>query len=134
MNNETFHGIPGARAYWTRMMTGASRIVDSLRISAEADSLSTLLPGGTTAISTGTSVAHFKLATGTEFDVPLRWSATLVKTGDTWQVGAAHFSADVFNNPVSGSVTRLLVPSLLVAGTLGLGLGWLVASRRRQRS
>jgi ketosteroid isomerase-like protein len=133
MNNETFHGISGAQQYWARMMVGASRVVDSLSLTADTDSLSVLLPNGS-ALSTGTSIAHFKLKTGTQFDVPLRWSATLVNTAGAWQVANIHFSANVFENPVSGSVTRVAMPLVALAGVFGIGVGWLFGRTRRTPS
>jgi hypothetical protein len=85
------------------------------------------------AVATGTSNAHFKLAVGTEFDVPLRWSATLRRANDKWAIAGMHFSANMFHNPILSALERSIkwvgVVTGLVALVLGFLLGWTLRKR-----
>jgi hypothetical protein len=132
MNNETFHGLGGAKAYFTRMMVGSGRVVDSMSLAATPDTLSILYADSRAAVSTGTVTAHFRLTGGSEFDVPLRWTTMLVNDGQQWRVASAHFSANMFDNPILGAFRKL---SYAIAGGLalvGLLIGWLLGRRSRR--
>jgi ketosteroid isomerase-like protein len=132
MNNETFHGTAGAKAYFDRMMVRSSRIVEDMSLSAKPDDYSILYASDSAAVSTGMSNAHFKIRGGTEFDVPLRWTATLVKNGNGWKIASAHFSANMFDNPIMNEVKRLTWWIAGGAGLIGLLVGWLLGRMRRK--
>lgn len=131
MNNEVVHGKDEARAYYEKMLVGSQRIVKDMSLSVEVDDLSTLLADGDVAMAAGSSVAHFDMMVGDSFDVPLRWTATLNRTDEGWKVAAIHFSANIFDNPVSGGFQTF---AYIVGGIMlliGLILGWLIGRRRR---
>lgn len=132
MNNETFHGIAGAKAYYAKMMVGSSRIVEDMSLSVKPDDYSTLYVDDRAAVSTGTSNAHFKLKGGREFDVPLRWTASLANVGGRWKVTSAHFSANMFDNPIMNAVERFAWWIAGGAGLLGLAIGWFLGRMRRK--
>ena len=100
MDTEVVRGIPEAKAYYQKMFVGAARIVESFSLTVEPDAAASLYENGKVAISRGSSNAHFKLATGTEFDVPLRWSATLLRENNKWTIANLQFTANMFNNPI----------------------------------
>lgn len=130
MNNEVVHGKDEARAYYEKMLVGSQRIVEDMSLSVEVDDLSTLLADGDVAVAAGSSVAHFDMMVGDSFEVPLRWTATLNRTDDGWKVAAIHFSANIFDNPVSGGFQTF---AYIVGGIMlliGLLLGWLFGRRR----
>ena len=133
MNNEVVHGIAEAKAYYQKMLVGAARIVEDMSLTAEPDRLADIYENGTVAVATGTSNAHFKLAVGTEFDVPLRWSATLRRANDKWAIAGMHFSANMFQNPILSALERSIkwvgVVTGLVALVLGFLLGWTLRKR-----
>ncbi|HVI87296.1 MAG TPA: nuclear transport factor 2 family protein [Dongiaceae bacterium] len=130
MNNEVAHGQGELKAYFARMMTGDSKIVDSLKVSFEPDQLS-IIYGGNNAIAIGSSKAHFKLTHGLEFDVDGRWTADLIKESDKWKLSAMHYSVNMFDNPLLDNAKRL---AWMVGGgtaLVGLGLGFFLGRRRR---
>jgi ketosteroid isomerase-like protein len=133
MNNETFHGIDAGKAYYEKMLSGASRIVEDMSIKVEPDDLAVLYNNNATAISTGQSNTHFKLATGQEFDVPLRYSATLVNDGQKWTLANIQFTANMFQNPILSALQSFAYWLAGGAGLVGLALGWLIG-RMRKRS
>lgn len=80
-----------------------------------------ILHGGDTAISYGTSVAHYRIV-GREFDLTNHWSATLVKEGDQWKLANYHVSANLLDNPLLNAATG----GLYWAGGLGLVVGLII--------
>ena len=126
MNNEVVHGIAEAKAYYQKMLVGAARIVEDMSLTAEPDRLADIYENGTVAVATGTSTAHFKLAAGPEFDVPLRWSATLRRANDKWAIAGMHFSANMFDNPMLSALKRSIKWVVVVTGVVTLIVGFLL--------
>lgn len=121
MDNVPLHGVKQARAYYDKMMHGPESIVTDMKISLEPDSLSILYDDGHVAISSGSSTVSFKLRAGLEFSAPLRWTATLVRDDDKWKIASAHFSANMFDNPIENAVEKniwLITGAVLVFGLL----------------
>lgn len=134
MNNEVVHGIADAKAYYQKMLVGAGRIVEDMSLTAEPDRPADLYEGGTVAVATGTSNAHFKLAVGTEFDVPLRWTATLRRSSDKWAIAGMHFSANMFENPILGTLERSTKWIAIGVGIVALLVGFTFGRWSRKRS
>jgi len=132
MDNVPLHGVKAARAYYDKMMRGAESIVTDMNITFEPDVLSILYDNGQTAVSTGDSVASFKLRAGLEFSAPLRWTATLVQSNGKWKIASAHFSANMFENPIEGAVSKYIWPELGFALVVGLLLGFFVGRKKRR--
>jgi ketosteroid isomerase-like protein len=133
MDTEVVRGIPGAKAYYQKMFVGAARIVEGFSLTVEPDAAASLYENGKVAISRGSSNAHFKLATGTEFDVPLRWSATLLRENNKWAIANLQFTANMFNNPIldvwKSSMKWIALGTGMAALVVGFLLGWLVRRR-----
>jgi ketosteroid isomerase-like protein len=134
MNNEVVHGIEQAKAYYQRMMIGAGRIVEDMKMTIETDRLSNLYENNNVAIAAGSSNVHFKLATGTEFDVPLRWSATVRRAGEKWSLANVHFSANMFDNPILATLESSMKWIGLACGLVALLIGFFAGRWSRKRS
>ena len=132
MNNDYFVGRDGAKAYYDKMLVGSQRIIDDIKVDAEATRLSEMFANNMVATAIGSTNAHFKLATGATFDIPLRWSAAMVRDNGAWTVANLHFSANVFDNPVSKVVSGLVYLWAGLAGLLGLVAGWLLSRVTRR--
>lgn len=130
-NGEVSRGRDGVRAYWTKMMTGPQRVVESLHVEVKVDEL-TILYGGDTGISFGTAQQHYKLANGMNLDVETRWSATLVKEDGRWLVASFHASANLFDNPLLTMAKRTSYWAGGISLAVGLLVGILVGKRRKQ--
>jgi hypothetical protein len=124
-------GLDGTRAYYDRMMTGASKLLDDMSIKVDPDELSLLYADNKVAVTTGTAQAHFRIVGGKEMDVPVRWTSTSVNRDGKWKVATAQFSADMFDNPVLSAAK--FFATWLAAGTaiIGLVIGWLIGRRKR---
>lgn len=134
MNNEVVHGIDEAKAYYQKMLVGAARIVQDMSLTAEPDRPADIYANGTMAVATGTSNAHFKLAAGPEFDVPLRWSATLRRANDKWAIAGMHFSANMFDNPTLSALERSIKWIGIGIGLVAIVIGFFAGRWARRRS
>ena len=129
-NAEVSRGRDGIRKYFERMLTGPDKAVESFKADVEVDEL-TILFGGDTGISFGSAVEHFKMTDGRTFDLPARWSATLVKDGDKWLIASLHASDNLFDNPLLNMARRAAWWAGGIALLVGLGLGFFLGRRRR---
>jgi ketosteroid isomerase-like protein len=134
MNNEVVHGIDEAKAYYQKMLVGAARIVEDMSLTAEPDRPADIYANGTMAVATGTSNAHFKLSAGPEFDVPLRWTATLQRTNDKWAIAGMHFSANMFDNPTLSALERFIKWIAIGTAVVALLVGFFAGRWSRRRS
>jgi ketosteroid isomerase-like protein len=130
-NAEVSRGHEGVRAYNARVRTGPNRIVESFHCDVKVDEL-TILYGGDTGISFGSSDEQYKLASGKTLNVKGRWSATLVKEGGRWLVANLHASTNLFDNAMLDTVKKMAGVAGLVCLVAGVFLGWLVGRRRKR--
>lgn len=132
-NAEVSRGRDGVREYMTRMLEGPNKIVKSFKADVKVDEL-TILYGGDasdTGVSFGSAVEHFEMSSGRTFDLPARWSATLVKEGDTWLIASLHVSDNLFDNPLLNMARRMVWWAGGIALIIGLALGFILGRRRK---
>lgn len=122
-------GRDGVREYLNRMLTGPDKVVESYGADIEVDEL-TILYGGDTGVSYGSAVEHFKLTNGKTFNLPARWSATLVRDGDRWLIANLHASDDLFDNPLLAMARRAAYWAGGIALLVGLAAGFFFGRRR----
>ncbi|MBN8542457.1 MAG: nuclear transport factor 2 family protein [Deltaproteobacteria bacterium] len=134
--NIVFTGLDGrlsrgpeeVKAYFTRMITGPDRIVNSAQFDVTVDALTDLYGSDKTiGISHGTSKDSYNLTSGVKFELNTRWTATLIKENGKWMIGSFHSSADLFDNPLLEKSKGMLVWSTLGGAIAGLALGFLGA-------
>jgi len=130
-NAEVSRGREGVRAYLNRMLSGPNKAVAGYSVDLTADEL-TILYGGDTGVSFGKAIEHFKLASGSDFDNPARWSATLVKEGDKWLVAGLHASSNLFDNPLLAIQRKITWVAAGVCLLAGLVLGFLIGRIRKR--
>lgn len=129
-NAEVSRGRDGIRDYLKRMLEGPDKAVASFRADVKVDEL-TILHGGDTGVSFGSAVEHFELTSGRTFDLPARWSATLVKENGRWLIASLHASDNLFDNPLLNLARRMAWLAGGIALVAGLALGFLLGRRRR---
>ncbi len=133
MNNDVRRGPDQIRAYFNEMLTAPGHIVKDVKVSFEADALTTLY-GGDTGVAYGSSNDHYELTNGDKFNIKGRWSCTMVKNGDRWVIASFHYSTNVFDNPLLDRYKSMYVPIGAGALVAGLIIGWFIGrmmSRRR---
>jgi uncharacterized protein (TIGR02246 family) len=128
MNGDVCKGPAEIRAYFDKMLNGPGRVVKDVKVSFEADALTSLY-GGDAGIAYGSSSDHYELVGGQSFDIKGRWSCTMVRDGDRWLIASFHYSANVFDNPILGKVRSIGYMSAAGLGILGLVVGFVVGRR-----
>jgi len=130
-NAEVSRGHEGVRAYHNRVMTGPNRLVESFHCDVKVDEL-TILYGGSTGISFGSSDEHFKLANGKDLNVKGRWSATLVRDNGRLLIASLHASTNLFDNVMLDIAKKTAVILTVVCAVAGILIGFLIGRRRKR--
>ena len=126
-------GHEGVRSYYESKTKGPDRVVESFSSRPTVDEL-TVLYGDDTGVATGTSIDHFEMTNGMEFDMHNRWSATLVRQDGQWKLANYHTSTDVFDNPLLAAAKTSLYWAGGIALIIGVAVGWLIGSRTGRRA
>jgi len=126
-NQEVCRGREGLREFYNRMGKDAFR---GYKVDPMPDEL-TILYGGDTGISFGSSVAAYRLF-GREYEFRNRWTATLVKENGRWLLASYHVSNNTLDNPLVNIAKRALYLAGGVGLIVGLAFGLLVARRRKR--
>jgi hypothetical protein len=121
----------GVRAYLSRTFTGPNAPVKSFKPTVSVDEL-TILHGDSTGIAFGSSTDHYLMADNSEFDVPTRWSATMVKQDGQWQIANLQVSSNPFDNAVLNTVKRTSYWYVAGAAAGGLVVGMLAMTLLRR--
>lgn len=130
-NAEVSRGHAGVRAYFDKVMSGPTKIVDSFNCTVTVDELA-ILYGGDTAIAYGGTDEQFKLANGRTLNVKGRWSATLVKENGRWLVASLHASTNLFDNVMLDLAKKTAGIAGIVCFIIGIVIGWLITRRMRK--
>lgn len=136
-NAELARGPEGVREFYEEMMEGDDRKVESVESDFNVDERA-IVHGEDTAIAWGDIHDHFTLTSGMEFELSSRWTATLVKEDDRWQIAAYHVSTNMFDNGVSELLIRWAsivtgAVSVVVGLVLGVVVTMLVSKFRKKR-
>jgi len=124
-------GHAKVREYNDKLMKGPGRTVESVNVTFTPDELS-LLYGGDTAISWGSSLGKYKLVGGAEYEINSRWTSTLVRENDRWLIASFHISANLFDNPVLSAITKTLYWVIGIAVLITLVIGFLIGRRGKR--
>ena len=71
------------------------------------------------------------MASGRNFDLPARWSATMVKENGQWLIANLHASDNLFDNPLLDSAKRTIGWTGAIGLAVGLAIGLFAGRRRR---
>ncbi len=133
MNGDVCRGPAQIRSYFEKMLDAPGHIVKNVRVSFEADALTTLY-GGNTGVAYGSSDDHYELTTGQKFDVRGRWSCTMIRSGDRWLIASFHYSTNVFDNAIINQQRKLLLGAAVATGTIALIAGILLGVFVKRKS
>ena len=113
------------REFLARMVTGPKPVIKTFEPNPTADE-ETILYDDKFGVAYGSSKDHYVLADGAAYDLPSRWSATLVKHEGTWKIASLHFSMNLFENPALEALTKMLYWVGRGAAAAGFVLGLIV--------
>ncbi len=128
-NAEVARGRDGVKAFQLKMTAGPDKIIESLHAAVKTDDL-TLLPGGTTALATGSSAETYKMTHGPDLTLDARWTATVVRADGQWLVAALHCSTDLFKSPLTAATKKAGVTASTASLLIGLVAGWFLGRKR----
>jgi ketosteroid isomerase-like protein len=120
-NNQVARGHDALRDFLSQIDSGEESVFRGYTERPTSEQV-TILPGGNAAIAQGTSVPHYQWM-GLEFDLENRWSATLVKTDDTWKIAAYHVSGNLIDNPLLTAAKQTVYWATGIALVAGILLG-----------
>jgi ketosteroid isomerase-like protein len=129
-NAQVSRGRDGVRDYLNHMLKGSNKVVSSFNTDINVDEL-TILYGGDTGISFGSSREQIGFAGGSSVDYNGRWSATLVKEDGKWLIASLHASTNLFDNPFLATARRVMYGVGAGALIIGLALGFFLGRRRK---
>lgn len=132
-NAEVCRGPAQVRAYYDKMMTGPERRVEKVSADPQVDGRQIY---GDWAVSTGAMNDRFVLTDGSDLAMNSRFTATIARRGNVWNVSSFHVSVNAFENPILGIAARRaggwsLTIGLIVGLLIGLIAGMLMKRSRR---
>lgn len=124
-NGTRNNGPKEFREFYHEMVDAENSIVKRVSTTREFDGVPKLY-GDSTAVVCGDIKEDFELRDGDKFTLESKWTATLVKTDDRWQVVSYHVSSNVFDNPMLTVAKKYLITFATVGSVLGFLLGALI--------
>src|SRR5262245_57825439 len=82
MDNQVVSGLQNLQAFYDKTFASSGGLIREITLKVEPDALSQLYADNRIAVAFGKADTHFKMMGGSEFDWPLRWTATLTRNGD----------------------------------------------------
>lgn len=126
MNGETVVGKQGIRDYFQTKMAGPEPTVASIHHTFNVAALTTLY-GDDTGVAYGDSPGQYELTNGMSFDVNTYWTATMVREDGQWLIASFQFAPSIFENPLAEEAFGMVKRVGIIAGIVGLILGFLLA-------
>jgi ketosteroid isomerase-like protein len=126
ITQEVMSGHDQVSAYFKHWF-GPGGFLKKLDMSFTADALTELSPDKTWGVVRGSGMERYTLADGRQYDMPTRWTATVVKEADgKWRLRTIHFGTNFLDNPILTDAKRAVVKYSAIAGGAGLVLGLLL--------
>ncbi len=115
------------KAYFEKWMTGDKAFIKKMKITPEADEL-TAIYDGKFGVVYGSNKEEYELATGNNYSIDSRWTATVIKDQGQWKLLAIHSGVNFVDNPVLHAVadetTRFGIGGVILGFALGLAAFW----------
>ncbi len=126
ITQEVMSGHEQVSAYFKHWF-GPGGFLKKLDMTFTADALTELSPDKTWGVVRGSGMERYTLADGRQYDMPTRWTATVVKEADgKWRLRTIHFGTNFLDNPILTAAKHAVVKYAAIAGGVGLVLGLLL--------
>lgn len=126
ITQETMSGPAEVSAYFKKWF-GPGGFLKKLDMTFTADALTELSPDKTWGVVRGSGMERYTLSDGRRYDMPTRWTATVVKEADgKWRLRTIHFGTNFLDNPILDDAKRAVVKYAAIAGGVGILLGALL--------
>jgi hypothetical protein len=101
-------GHEGIRRYFDIMLLAKNAYLRSASFDFEVDGEPVIIDQKF-AIAHGHSVNHYQFAAGGTLDLPVNWSASMIKNDGKWKVVSLHVAGNVFNNPLMAKAYWIMI-------------------------
>src|SRR5260370_25339185 len=133
ITQESMSGHAEVSAYFKKWF-GPGGFLKKLDISMTADALTELSADKTWGVVRGSGMERYTLSDGRVYDMPTRWTATVVKEADgKWRLRTIHFGTNFLDNPILNEAKRAVFKYAGIGSIVGLVVGFLVGFRRGRR-
>jgi len=134
-NQETLTAPDQIKPYFEKWF-GPGRFLKSVHMTLTADALTQLNAAKDEGVAFGSGLEKYVLSDGRSYDIPTRWTATVIKEADgQWRIATLHIGVDFTDNPlfnqVKAAVWRYSAIGTAAGLLVGFMLGWLLMRRRR---
>jgi len=133
ITQEFIHGKAGIVPYFHKWF-GKDNFLKSLHISITADTQTELSADRTWGVVYGKGVEKYLLNDGRSYDIPTRWTATVVLEEGRWKIRTIHFGTNFVDNPLINEATNAITKVMYGAGgggvIVGLIIGFLLFRRK----
>ena len=79
-----------------------------------------------TCVFTIISTDTFEFRNGKKLVLPTKYTGTLIKRDEIWRLIAIHSGCNIFRNPISYQYRMLIYGLVVLAGVVGVALGWAI--------
>lgn len=136
ITQEFIHGKEGIEPYFHKWF-GKDKFLKSLNISLTADTQTELSADRTWGVVYGKGMEKYILNDGRSYDIPTRWTATVVLEEGHWKIRTIHFGTNFVDNPLINEATQAINKVMYGAGggglLVGLILGFFLFRRKSKR-
>ncbi|HEY4469292.1 MAG TPA: hypothetical protein VGN53_16470 [Klebsiella sp.] len=136
ITQEFIHGKEGVVPYFDKWF-GKDKFLKSLNISLTADTQTELSADRTWGVVYGKGMEKYSLNDGRSYDIPTRWTATVVLEEGHWKIRTIHFGTNFVDNPLINEATQAINKVMYGAGggglLIGLILGFFLFRRKCKR-
>ncbi len=132
ISNEQISGVAELETYWKRLFDGEDSEMSGLKVTPEADALTTFL-GADAGIVQGSSQDVYSFRKVGERKMTSRWTALVRKVGGEWKVSHVHMSGNVLDNPVLAATATVGTIKTVIGFVAGLLIGALLLGRSRRK-
>lgn len=128
-NGQVCKGVPAIRKFYADMAAQSKKTFQGYKVRPTADEPTILYSNATAGVVYGYNVGHFFLM-GKEFEMPNRWTATMVKENGKWVLAGYHVSMNVLDNPLLNGVKKAGIIGAAIAAIAGVLIGRAIGKRK----
>lgn len=123
-------GPAAIRKFYADMAAKSKKTFQGYKVRPTADEPTILYSNATAGVVYGHNVGRFFLM-GKEFEMPNRWTATMVKENGKWLLASYHVSMNVLDNPLLNTVKNVAIIGVVLGAVAGALIMWVVARKKR---
>jgi uncharacterized protein (TIGR02246 family) len=122
-NGAVSRGRDGVRSFYKKLFGGPNPELKNFEIVEIAVDEESILFDPNTAVAFGSGTFLYTLEDDSSYRLSTRWTASMQKSGESWQISSFHNSGNIFDNPILKKISSSFFQSVLMAGLIGIAIG-----------